>query len=239
MSGSEQLHERPDRPLVSVIIPTFNRERFLPQALGSAFAQDYRPIEVVVVDDGSTDGTIDLLRTWPDAICIRQTHRGISAARNAGIAASRGSILAFLDSDDLWPANRLTIAVAQFEARPEIGYVLGKQMLFLEPGYDVPSWIKPEWLAIARDVAGTGVLMVRRETWLRVGGFNAELTFGEDTDWLIRASQAKIPMVQLPEVLVHSRLHGDNLMSQISKRRTINLAHILRDAIRRRDPKNP
>jgi glycosyltransferase involved in cell wall biosynthesis len=132
MISPQQTHQHPDGPLVSVVMPTFNSARYLLQALESVFAQDYRPIEIIAVDDGSTDRTLDLLRNQSGVICIQQPHRGVSAARNIGITSARGNILAFLDSDDLWPTNRLRIAVAHFEAHPEIGYVLAKQMLFVE-----------------------------------------------------------------------------------------------------------
>ena len=234
MSGPDRPEQRPGRPLVSVIIPTFNREGFLPQALESAFAQDYRPIEIVVVDDGSTDGTVDLLRAWPDVLCIRRPHRGVSAAYNTGIASSRGSILAFLDSDDLWPANRLTVAIAHFEAHPEIGYVLGRQILFAEPGCQVPSWVKPEWVAVPQDASNTGALLARRETFLRVGGLNTEFASGEDTEWLVRASEAGVPMTRLPEVLVQVRLHGANLSVETFASRKANVFRIARESIHRR-----
>src|ERR1700682_2906188 len=90
----------PSLPLVSVIMPAFNSERFVTQALESVLAQDYRPIEVIAVDDGSSDGTLDLIRAQPNVTCLRQQHRGASAAYNTGIASARGGILAFIDSDD-------------------------------------------------------------------------------------------------------------------------------------------
>src|SRR5579872_1242531 len=110
---NESARHRPagEGPLVSVVIPTFNRAHMLPQALESAFAQNYRPIEVIVVDDGSTDGTLDLLlRAWPQVVCIPQPQRGVSAARNTGVAHSSGGFLAFLDSDNLWPPSGLRAA---------------------------------------------------------------------------------------------------------------------------------
>ncbi len=223
-----------DRPLVSVIIPTFNSARFLPQALESVAAQDYRPLEVIAVDDGSTDQTADLLRAHPWVTCLHQAHGGVSTARNAGISASRGQILAFLDSDDLWPSGRLTIAVGHFEAHPEIGYVLGKQMLFAEPGCAVPSWVRPEWLAKPQDASNTAVLLARKETFSRVGLFNTGYSVGEDTEWLVQAMEACIPMTRLAEVLVHKRLHGTNLSVESFDSRKATLARIARESILRR-----
>jgi glycosyltransferase involved in cell wall biosynthesis len=224
----------PDHPLVSVVIPVFNRARFLPQAVESVLAQDHRPLEVIVVDDGSTDGTPDLVGAHDFVTCIRQPHRGVSSARNAGVAASRGSILAFLDSDDLWPPRRLTVAVRHFLAHPEVGYVLGRQVLFAEPGCPVPPWVKPEWLAEPQDASNTGVLLARRETLSRVGPFNTDYAAGEDTEWLVRASEAGVPMTRLCEVLVHRRLHGANLSAETIETRKATLARVARESILRR-----
>ena len=221
-------------PLISVVVPTFNSERFLLQTLDSAIAQDYRPIEIVAVDDGSTDGTWDLLRRRAGVKRIRQDHAGVSCARNRGICAATGSILAFLDSDDIWPRNRLTIAVRELEAHPEIGYVLGKEIMFAEPDYRIPAWINPEWLASPQDASNAGVLVARRETFERVGMFNVELELGEDTEWLVRAGEAGIPMARLPEVLLHRRLHGTSLSTATIASRRATVMRIAREAIQRR-----
>jgi len=240
---NETARHRPtaEAPLVSVIIPTFNRAHLLPQALESAFAQNYRPIEVIVVDDGSTDGTLDLLlRAWPQVVCIPQPQRGVSAARNTGVAHSSGGFLAFLDSDNLWPASGLRAAIALFEAQPKIGYVIGRRIFFLEPGHTAPGWVKPEWIGVPTDGESAGVLVVRREAWVRVGGFNTELAAGEDTEWLMRAREIGIPMAKLPEVLVYTRLHGDNLSTETFGGRKHRLLRMLRDSIHRgRNRKDP
>jgi glycosyltransferase involved in cell wall biosynthesis len=221
-------------PLVSVILPTFNSERFLVDTLQSVLTQDYRAFEIIAVDDGSTDGTLDLLRAQSEVAWIEQPHRGVAAARNTAIAGARGSILSFLDSDDLWPSDRLTVAVAHLEAHPDVGYVLGRQRMFAEPGCPVPSWVRPEWLAEPHDAANAGVLVVRREVFARVGGFNIDFDLGEDTEWLTRASEARIPMARLPDVLLHRRLHGANLSIKTLDRRKEALARIARESIRRR-----
>lgn len=235
MRDTEQPRQTPPgRPLVSVVIPTFNVARFLPQALESVRAQDYRPLEVVAVDDGSTDRTLELLRTQPGVICIEQPHRGVSTARNAGIGAARGDIIAFLDSDDLWPSDRLTVALAHFQAYPETGYVLGREMLFVEPGFEVPVWVRPEWLAEPQDASNTAVLLARRETFSRVGTFNTNYTSGEDTEWLVRAREASVPMARLPHVLVHKRIHGANLSVETFDSREATLFRIARESMHRR-----
>ena len=95
-------------PLVSTIIPVFNGERLLPEALDSVFRQDYRPIEVIVVDDGSTDGTSLVARSCPEVRYLYQSNQGLGAARNAGIAAACGEFIAFLDADDIWLPRKLS-----------------------------------------------------------------------------------------------------------------------------------
>ena len=126
------------RPLVSVIVPAYNRERYLGEALDSIFAQDYRPLEVIVADDGSTDGTARVARAYSEVRLLSLPHRGVAAARNAAIAASTGSLLAFLDSDDLWVAGKLDAQVGLLEGNPQIGYCFCRMWNFLEPGCAVP-----------------------------------------------------------------------------------------------------
>jgi glycosyltransferase involved in cell wall biosynthesis len=111
-------------PVVSVIVPTYNRADLLARAVDSALAQTYQSAEIVVVDDGSTDDTTGVLRRYGNRIrCIETSHRGPSHARNAGIRASRGEYLAFLDSDDMYYPYKLEVQVAQMEAHPDLGMI--------------------------------------------------------------------------------------------------------------------
>src|SRR3954470_1810603 len=109
---------------VSVIIPTYNYARYLPQAIDSALGQTHAPLEVIVVDDGSTDDTPRVLEAYASRIrVIRQANQGAGAARNAGIAAARGEYVAFLDSDDLWRRDKLELQLARFREEPDLGLV--------------------------------------------------------------------------------------------------------------------
>lgn len=222
-------------PLVSVIIPVCNGERYVAHAVESVFKQDYRPFEVILVDDGSTDKTAKIIGKYDNVQYIYQSNKGVSSARNKGIAASRGEILAFLDSDDFWPPNRLTVTIRYLDRHPEVGYVLGRQMTFVESGcaVAVPAWVKAEWLAEPQDASNTGVLVVRRVTFDRIGLFNKDYKGGEDTEWLVRASEVGVPMARLPEVVLHRRIHGGNLSVQMIQMRKNNLMRIARESIRR------
>jgi glycosyltransferase involved in cell wall biosynthesis len=202
-------------PLVSVIVPVYNRERFLAAALDSVFAQDYRPLEVIVVDDGSTDGTAAVARSYPEVRYLYQSNQGVAAARNAGVAASRGELLAFLDSDDLWASNKLSSQVGFLLAHPQVGLVLCHMDTFLEPGIERPAWIKPHLLEGANPANLPSALVVRRSVFERVGNFDAAYVVSEDVDWFARAKDLRIPLHFLPEALLHRRVHAGNLSQQV------------------------
>jgi glycosyltransferase involved in cell wall biosynthesis len=107
--------------VVSCIVPVYNGERYLAEALESILGQTYRSLEVIVVDDGSTDGTAAVLATYRQRItCLHQTNAGHAAARNRGLAVARGEFVAFLDADDLWHPEKLARQMARFQARPEL-----------------------------------------------------------------------------------------------------------------------
>ena len=112
------------RPLVSVVIPAYNDEGFLAATIESVLAQTYRPLEVVVVDDGSSDGTVALARSFGDPVrVVEQENKGPAGARNTGFAAARGSIIALLDADDLWMPKRLEACVDLLQSDPTLGFV--------------------------------------------------------------------------------------------------------------------
>jgi glycosyltransferase involved in cell wall biosynthesis len=226
-----------DKPLVSIIMPVHNGERYIAQAIESALKDFYRPIEVIVVDDGSSDNTAQIIEQFEDVSYIYQDNGGVASARNKGITVSRGEIIAFMDCDDIWQPNRLTVSVSYFHQHPEIGYVLGKQMMFLEPGCGVPPWVEPHWLVEPQDVSSTAALTVRRATFARVGLFNEEYRSGEDTEWLVRASETGVSMARLPEVVIHRRIHGGNLSTKTLQMRKANLMRIARESIRRQQGK--
>ena len=142
-------------PLVSVIVPAYQAERFIEETLDSAAHQDYPAVEVIVVDDGSTDRTAELV-AGRGVRLLRQPHRGPAAARNTGVAAAAGEFIAVLDADDLWPSDRLSRQVDFLQRNPEVGLVLGLTDVFLNPGEDPP----PHWAGLTNGepiaaVAGT------------------------------------------------------------------------------------
>ncbi len=194
--------------LVSVVIPVFNGARFIDETLRSVFAQDYRPIEVIVVDDGSTDDTPSVLARWPEVVVIRQPNGGTASARNAGIARATGAFIALQDADDLWAPDKLSLQVQHLHEHPGDGYVVAHVQSFLEPGVERPAWVTDTQLAEPR-VGGLGNLVVRREVLAAVGGFEA--WDPTDFDWSKRATEAGIAMGVVPKVLLMRRVHDTNL----------------------------
>jgi glycosyltransferase involved in cell wall biosynthesis len=222
-----------EKPLASCIIPVYNGERYLAAALESVFRQDYRPFEVIVVDDGSTDSSACIARSYTKAHYIYQSNQGVTAARNAGISASRGKFIAFLDQDDLWTPVKLSIQIAYLLRHPDIGYVLAKQRLFLEPGTAKPAWLRRDLLE--NDHVGylPGTLVTRRSIIEQIGAFDPTYRIGSDTDWLAHARDAGIPMAIIPEVLLLRRIHHSNQSTQTRVIRT-ELARLLKASIDRR-----
>jgi len=192
------------------VIPVYNGERYLASALQSVFGQDYHPFEVIVVDDGSVDGSADIARSYKEIQYMHQRNQGVGVARNVGIAAARGQFIAFLDQDDLWATNKLSVQVEYLLQRPEVGYVLAGQRLFLEPGTSRPPWLKRELLLKDHTGFVPGTLVVRKTIFEQTGVFDSSYRNGSDAEWLFRAKDLGIAAGILPEVLLYKRIHGSN-----------------------------
>jgi len=200
--------------LVSAIVPVCGGERFLGAALESIFAQDYRPIEVIVVDDGSEDDTARIARSFADVHYLWQHNQGPAAARNAGISVARGEFIAFLDHDDLMAPHKLSLQVGYLLDHPEIGCVLTRQAIFLEPGTAPPPWLQRD--SIFGDLGGIQPLsaLVRRSVFEQAGLLDSAYRVAEGIEWLGRVREAGVKIGVLPEVLVYRRVHGSNLSHQ-------------------------
>lgn len=199
--------------LVSCLIPVYNGERFVGEAIESILAQTHQPVEVIVVDDGSTDGTAAIVRGFGERVrYFRQDNAGPVVARNTGLAEANGSYLAFLDSDDTWEPQRLEKQLAHLAAHPEAEISVCLVRNFFMPGFEPANDFErnhpknqatPGYLSIG--------MVLSRTTLDRVGAFNTSLDHGDGADWFLRARQLGVQDVLIPEVLVHRRIHGTNM----------------------------
>jgi hypothetical protein len=198
------------RPLVSVVIPVYNGAAFIADAVRAVASQDYPAFEIIVVDDGSTEDIAAALRDVPvDVRFFRQDNAGAASARNRGIRDASGDLIAFLDVDDIWPAGNLGALVDQMLAHPEADVIRGRAQITRytvpgEPGEYLgnPAESFPHYI---------GAGLYRRRAFERVGLFDADLRYGEDTDWYTRAAEQRLHVHSLDEVTLFVRRHEGNM----------------------------
>jgi len=205
----------PVAPRVSVVVPCYNAERYLAEALDSALAQKDIAIEVLVADDGSSDGTSDVLARYGDRVgVLHQDHRGPSAARNACLAASRGEYVALLDADDRFRPGKLARQAAVLDARSDVGLVYTGWDVIDGAGTPLPhqGWSREEGDVRRRlllgNLAHPVAVMLRRAPIAAVGGFDESLQVNEDWDLFLRLALRGMRWVCLDEALGEYRVHG-------------------------------
>jgi glycosyltransferase involved in cell wall biosynthesis len=221
-----------ERPVVSVIIPTYNRAPSIGAAIDSALSQTYRALEIVVVDDGSTDDTQRVLGLFaPSIVNIHQENRGVAAARNAGINRSRGSIIMFLDSDDLWFPQTVETQVDVLEAAgTDVPCVMcnltasrgdGSDVTMfadrkLHPEYSEGLWTNVQEILTTRFLFTNQTLAIRREALEIIGLFDESLWVMEDFDLAMRLSTLG-PWAYTTQVLAIRREGFPNSLSALAR----------------------
>lgn len=197
-------------PDISVIIPAYNSERYLAEALESVLAQSPSPAEVIVVDDGSSDSTPAIARGFGAPVrYIVQANAGGGAARNRGVAEARGAWLAFLDSDDLWAPDKLALQMSALEAEPEAEAVFGHVRHFHSPEL-ADEARQSTRLPPVMPGYHAGTMLIRADAFARVGPFEEQLRRADFVAWYLRASEANLRSLMLPQVLMHRRVHDAN-----------------------------
>jgi glycosyltransferase involved in cell wall biosynthesis len=197
---------------VSVVMPCFNGERYLRAAIESVVGQSRPPLEVIVVDDGSTDSTSEIAGTWGSPVTVvRQANRGVAAARNSGVRLSRGRLVAFLDADDLWVENKLERQLEVLNSDLDVGCVFGHAVQFISP--DVSEEVRRSLVCPpgAMSAPVHGAMLIRRDILDRLGPLDEGLGLAEVIGLLAMLKDAAIKTVTVPEVLLRRRIHGDNL----------------------------
>ncbi|HSM70522.1 MAG TPA: glycosyltransferase family A protein [Anaerolineales bacterium] len=198
--------------LVSVIIPVYNGVSFLAGAIENVLAQNYQPLEIIIVDDGSTDATAQVAASYSKEVqYVRQTNAGPSAARNLGIKLAQGDMLAFLDVDDLWSDHKLNLQTRYLMSNPTVEIVQGLIQTMQLHG-SVSS--KKHQFKVTSEpyrYINIGSALYRSHVFDKVGLFDEALTDNEDTDWFIRAWEKGVSKAVLDEVTLFYRKHNSNL----------------------------
>ncbi|HUT35664.1 MAG TPA: glycosyltransferase [Planctomycetota bacterium] len=231
-------------PRVSVVIPAFNAERYLRETLESVLAQTYRDFEVVVVDDGSSDGTAELAASFGEPVrCIRQANAGPSAARNRGIREARGELIAFVDSDDLWLPEKLAEQVPLFDGGTgfqPVGLVYCHAERVDAEGRPLPTAQAPKPVGrvpgdfLFRNHCPTSAAVIRRECFERCGYLPEDMIWAEDWHLWLRIAR-RYEFAAVPRVLVRHRVHSGALTKHIEKA-YLGARRVLETALEPGDP---
>jgi glycosyltransferase involved in cell wall biosynthesis len=206
-----------DQPLVSILIPCYNQAHFLGEAIESALAQTYPHLEIVVVDDGSTDNIAAVVGRYPGVRCLRQENQGLSAARNTGLRHSIGERIVFLDADDRLMPQAIEVGLTCLRDHPECAFVYGHSRFVAFDGslfhWQPRSQVDGDYyLALLRGcpIFATGSVMYRREIFEVVGGFNPSLSPAADYDLYYRIA-SQFPIRCHEETIAEYRKHGASM----------------------------
>ena len=219
--------------LVSVVVPVWNGAQFLAECLESLVAQDHAEIEIVVVDDGSTDESAEIAEGFAGVRVLRRPHEGLGATRNAGIEAATGGLIAFCDADDTWKPSKARVQAAYLAAHPECDVVLCRQDTVLEPGVTAPPWLLPDQVRGDLDGVSPTSGLFRREVLERIGGFTTTMEMGTDFNLLVRTRAAGFAIALIEEPLRTRRIHGDNMTTRHGGAKA-DMFETVRQHIRRR-----
>ena len=219
---------------LSVIVPVYNGERYLAETIDSVLAQNHRSIEVIIVDDGSTDGTARIANNYGSSIryCY-QPNFGTAAAMNRGTDLACGQYLAFLGADDLWPEDRIRVQLKAFDAHPDLDIVSGYVKQFFSP--EITESVKKRIRFSTNLIPGHVIpaMLIKRQAFFRVGLFEPQWTVGADMSWYLRAQETGLKIMILPDLVLLRRIHESN--KGITKHSFINQrAQILKAALDRR-----
>ena len=228
------MNHQKDHPLVSVIIPVYNGEKYLRESIESIFSQTYTSLELIVVDDGSTDQSRLIANSYPGIRYIFQNNAGHASARNRGIQTARGHYLSFLDADDLWLPEKLALQMAAFDAVPDLEFVTGHVKQFVSPEIDTDIESMPT--ISSRLFAGYSptAILIRRSVFEKVGLFHEGLHVGEAISWFARVKEFNLKSKVLPDLVAMRRIHGSNHSTRFKREKNRAILQILKTSLDRR-----
>jgi glycosyltransferase involved in cell wall biosynthesis len=199
---------------VSVIVPAFNAAAFIGKALESIVLQTTRQLELIVVDDASTDNTLEVVRGFQCQVIRHSVNGGVAAARNTGLQAATGDLIAFLDADDEWLPGKLAAQLEVLEQHPKVDAVTGFVQR-VHQQHSQPSLVFETFLPLL------GTALIRKKVFDDIGVFNPNLRLGEDLDWFLRLRDSRALFIMLPQPVLLYQLHDTNITAD---QRAVNLS---------------
>lgn len=198
-----------NNPLISVILPVFNGEKYVEQAVESVIAQEYEPLELIVVNDGSVDNTERVLEKYKGKIrYYYQQNKGVSAARNKGLEVAMGEFITFIDADDTWPPGKIDLHLSEFEKNDSIGISIGLSYKCIYEDLHEIEIEEAHRSASFHLLLGSS--LTKKSMFDRVGFFDEDLLLGQDTDWFFRARELNVSIAVIKKVVLYYRKHENN-----------------------------
>lgn len=217
----------PYNPKISIITPAYNAENYIEDTIKSIRKQNYDNIEIIIIDDGSTDATAAVCKTL-DVTLIQQENLGISAARNTGLKVATGELMAFLDADDLWFENTLKTQLELLQKTEDASFALGLSVA-------VSKNLTP--LTEAHFILSLGAALIKKEVFEKIGTFDENLDFGEDIDLFLRIMEAEFNCTVNTTPFLKFRRHENNTTNNREKTNQFFLKAIRQSLKRRRENK--
>ena len=197
--------------LSSVIIPVYNCDHYLGEAIESVLAQSYRPLEILIIDDGSTDNSAEIAKSFiPHIQYYYQPNNGAATAINYGINLSQGDFLTFLDSDDLWSKDKLMLQFQCLAKNPHLDIIFGHVQQFISPELDNVTRQRFEIPKEIMQGIHRGTMLIKRQSFLNVGYFSSGWHIAEFIDWYIKAKELNLEMAVIPDIILKRRIHQSN-----------------------------
>lgn len=199
-----------NNPLISVIIPAYNGEDYLAEAIQSILNQTYPHFEIWVIDNASQDGTAQVAQSFPQVNYVYSDIADTAKARNKGILLARGAFFAFLDQDDVWTPDKLAKQLSFLQENPSFSAIICQQEMVLQEGCSKPHWLKKEFLEAPQPAYLPSALLVKREAFEKTDLFDPTYSLSSDVDWFFKAKHKGLEVALYPEVLFIRRIHHDN-----------------------------
>ena len=222
-----------NNPLISILIPTYNNAKYIKQAIESVYAQNYDNMEIIVVDDGSTDNTKEIVEQYKDIKYFYTEHKGIPFVRNLALEKSKGEYIAFLDSDDYWLSEKLNIQIQYFKEHPDCEIVFTKYKNFFEEEkikIDKRAIREKELEAVEYKILPTA--LIKKTLFEKYGVFDENFQTGEDTELIYRMGKRGVSFdCCIDKVLYMRRLHGNNITLTVRPKYSKYIMNILRKEV--------